>query len=490
MPRNNLHIAVIGVDAFDQALVDSGAPFVRVDWRPPASGDTGLVELLFRLETECLDDGGNSLIDLANREAFDRLRRCQPVVKRVLPAHRVIEGMTRNTILHAGPPVRWEDMCGPMRGAFVGAIRYEGLAGDDAAAEKLMASGGIVYGPNHHRRAVGPMTGMISYSMPVFVVENEAFGNRAFCTINEGVGKVMRFGANDAGVVKNLKWLETVLAPALDRALVELGGVNLKNIMAQSLAMGDEMHQRNVAASLNFYKAVAGEVHDAFAECAGGREAVEFLAGKNEQFFLNLAMAACKSIMDPLRDIPYSTVVTAMSRNGVEFGINVSDLGGEWFTAPCLKPQALYFPGFTAADANPDMGDSAIVECFGIGGFAMGSAPAVVRFVGGGSAADAFRYTKAMGDICVGPNPDMPMPNLDFAGAPAAIDIRRVVATGVLPVINTGVAHRLPGVGQVGAGIVTPPMDVMVQAFRAFAGKRLAKTPAAGVPARGKHEAG
>ncbi|MDR3211232.1 MAG: DUF1116 domain-containing protein [Planctomycetota bacterium] len=470
-----LKVAVIGVDVFDAALAENQTPYVRLDWKPPAGGDTGIVETLFRLATECLDASGESAIDRANQEGFERLRRAQPVVKRILPAHQVIAGMDRHTILHAGPPIAWEDMCGPMRGAFLGAIKYEGLAADDAGATALMEDGKITYGPNHHHGAVGPMTGMISYSMPVFVVENEAFGNQAFSTVNEGIGKVMRFGANDQGVIDNLKWIETVLAPALDQALVKCGGVNLKNIMAQSLAMGDEMHQRNVAASLNFYKALAGDFYDALGGGPAGRKATEFLAGKNEQFFLNLAMAACKASMDPLRDIPYSTILTAMSRNGVDFGINVSGLEGEWFTAPCLKPQALYFPGFSEEDANPDMGDSAIVECFGIGGFAMGSAPAVVRFVGAGGTADAYRFTESMREITFGLNPDLPIPGMNFTGIPSAIDLRRVVATGILPVINTGVAHRLPGVGQVGAGIVTPPMAIMHQALKSFAAKYLPK---------------
>ncbi len=475
MTQNRPNVVAIGVDVFDAAFADGGFPLSHLDWTPPAGGDTALVDLLFRLETECRDENGESLIDRANAEAFDRMRRCQPILRRVRPAHQVIKGMTKNTILHAGPPIAWEDMCGPMRGAYLGAIKYEGLARDDAEAERLMAAGKIEYGPNHHRGAVGPMTGMISYSMPVFVVENAAFGNLAFCTVNEGIGKVMRFGANDQSVIDNLKWIETVLAPAMDQALQRLGGVDLKVIMAKSLAMGDEMHQRNVAASLNFHKAIAGEFFAALSGNPDGQKAVEFIAGKNEQFFLNLAMAACKAIMDPVRDIPYSTVITAMSRNGVDFGINISDLGGAWFTAPCLNPQALYFPGYSEADANPDMGDSAIVECYGIGGCAMGAAPAVVRFVGGGGSADAVRYTESMREITCGPNPDMPIPAMDFTGIPSAIDIRRVVSSGILPVINTGVAHRLPGIGQVGAGIVTPPMDIMRQALRAFAAKHLPK---------------
>lgn len=465
MTQKDIRVAAIGVEAFDRAFDETGTPYIHLDWRPPASGNTDLVESLFRLETSCIDENGESLVEKANAEALNRMKAAQPVLKRVRPAHEVIPGMTKKSIYHAGPPIAWDKMCGPMRGAYIGALKYEGLASTDEEAEKLMASGEITYGPNHANGCVGPMTGMISYSMPLFEVENEAFGNKGYCTINEGIGKVMRFGANGPEVIERLRWMETVLAPALDKALVACGGVNLKNIIAQSLAMGDEMHQRNVAASLNLFKALSGDIINAVQGNPQASAIVEFLTKKNDQFFLNLAMAAGKAIMDPVRNIPYCTVVTAMSRNGVDFGINVSCLGDEWYTAPCLTPQALYFPGFSEEDANPDMGDSAIVECYGIGGFAMGSAPAVVRFVGAGGLADAVRYTETMGKITVGPNPDLSMPNLDFSGVPAGVDIRKVVDTGILPVINTGVAHRLPGVGQVGAGIVNPPMDIMVAAL-------------------------
>ncbi len=470
---DSLHIAALGVDAFDRAFEETSTPFIHLDWRPPAQGDTDLVDILFNIETKLVDEKGESLVQKANKEAYTRICKGQPVLKRLRPAHECIPGMTKKSIFHAGPPVRWEDMCGPMRGAYIGALKYEGLAATDEEAERLMASGEITYGPNHANRCVGPMTGMISYSMPLWEVVNETYGNTAYCTINEGIGKVMRFGANGPEVIERLKWLEKVFAPAMDKALVRMGGLNLKNIAAQSLAMGDEMHQRNVAASLNFYKAICADFAEVLKDDPNGPAIVEFLVKKNEQFFLNLAMAMGKALLDAARDIPYSTIITCMSRNGVDFGINVSGLGNEWFTAPCLKPKALYFPGFTEDEANPDMGDSAIVECYGIGGFAMGAAPAVVRFVGAGGLADALEYTRSMGRITYGPNPDLAMPNVDFAGVNTGIDIRKVVATGLLPVINTGVAHKLPGVGQVGAGIVTPPMDIMVQALKAFAKKYL-----------------
>ncbi|MFC0178944.1 DUF1116 domain-containing protein [Thorsellia kenyensis] len=463
----------LGVDSFLHAFEKNEIPHVNLDWKPPAQGDTELINILFRLATELVDEKGDSLIDKANNEAFDKMRAGQPVLKRIRYAHEVIPGMTKKSIYHAGPPIAWEEMCGPMQGAFIGALKYEGLAKTDDEAIKLMQSGEITYGPNHYNQCVGPMTGMISYSMPLFEVENETYGNKAYSTINEGIGKVMRFGANGTEVIERLHWLEKVLAPALDKALIASGGINLKNIMSQALTMGDEMHQRNVAASLLFYRQISGELTEATQGNEHAKDIVEFVAKKNEQFFLNLAMAATKAIADTVRDIPYCTVLTAMSRNGVNFGINVSSLGKEWFEAPCLKPNALYFPGYSEADANPDMGDSAIVECYGIGGMAMGAAPAVVRFVGAESVYEAFKYTESMREIATGLNNDLPIPTMDFAGVALGIDIRKVVATGLLPIINTGVAHKMAGVGQVGAGIVTPPMAIMVSALKAFAARYL-----------------
>ncbi|MFC0179229.1 DUF1116 domain-containing protein [Thorsellia kenyensis] len=463
----------LGVDSFLPAFVQNDIPHTHLDWKPPAQGNTELIDILFRLATELVDEKGDSLIDKANQTAFDKMRQGQPVLKRICFAHEIIPNMTKKTIFHAGPPIDWNDMCGPMQGAFIGALKYEGLASTDDEARALMQSGEITYGPNHYNQCVGPMTGMISYSMPLFEVENETFGNKAYCTINEGIGKVMRFGANGPDVIERLHWLEKVLAPALNKAIIEAGGVNLKNIMSQALTMGDEMHQRNVAASLLFYRQISGPLASVTQGNKDAQAIVEFVAKKNDQFFLNLAMAATKSIADTIRDIPYCTVVSAMSRNGVNFGINVSSLGYTWFEAPCLKPNALYFPGYSEEDANPDMGDSAIVECYGIGGMAMGAAPAVVRFVGAESVHEAFRYTERMREITVGMNNDLPIPTMDFAGVSLGIDIRKVVSTGILPVINTGVAHKEAGVGQVGAGIVTPPMDVMVEALKAFAAKVL-----------------
>ncbi len=406
-------------------------------------------------------------IDEANRSAMERLLGGEPVLVDVARASDVIPGLTEGALLHAGPPIAWDQMCGPMRAAVVGAVQYEEWAEDEGGAEALAARGEIRFQPSHDVGAVGPMTGITSASMPVFVVENRTFGNRAFCTINEGTGRVLRFGANDAQVIERLRWVRDTLAPALREAVDRAGGVPLGPLMSRALTMGDEMHQRNVGATSLFIRELAPSL--ARTASPGDQGSVlEFLAG-NDQFFLNLGMAAGKAIMDPVGDIPGSTVVWAMCRNGRDFGIRVGATCKRWFTAPALMPRGLYFPGFTQEDANPDLGDSAIMETVGLGGFAMAASPSVVGFVGAGTFQDAVNYTREMAEITLGRNTQFSLPTLDFQGTPTGIDVRRVVETGIAPVINTGIAHREPGVGQVGAGIVRAPMECFTQALEALA---------------------
>lgn len=407
-------------------------------------------------------------IDQANQEGLRRINDAEPFLVDIKYAKDVLPGMDKMTIGHAGPPIKWDDMCGPLKGAIIGAIRYEGLAETEEEAETLAISGKIKFVSNHSLGAVGPMTGMITYSMPLYEVKNETFGNYGYCTFNEGLGKVMRFGANDEEVIERLKWLEKKLAPALKKSLELSGPINLKVITAQALAMGDEMHQRNIAASSLFARVIMPYIVRVVEDKDDLERITKFITG-NDQFFLNLAMALGKATMDPVKNIKGSTLVTAMSRNGTNFGIKVSGLGETWLEAPVMMPKGLYFPGYSEEDANPDMGDSTIVETFGIGGFTMGAAPAVVRFVGAKSVQEAINYTTDMDEITVGNSPHYQMPGLDFMGAPTGIDIRKVVETGILPVINTGMAHKEPGIGQVGAGIVYAPMDCFTKALIAFA---------------------
>jgi hypothetical protein len=417
-------------------------------------------------------------IAAANAQALARLHAAQPQLVALRRRHEVWPQLDPYTLLHAGPPIAWERMCGPLRGAVVGALRFEGLARDEREAVALVESGRVRFAPNHDYATVGPMTGITSHSMPLFEVVDAVHGTRAYCTINEGLGKVLRFGANDDSVLARLRWLRDELAPVLAAGLAQGGPLDLRVLIAQALTMGDELHQRNVAATSLLARALLPRLLRTGLPAQRLAAAADFLTS-NDQFFLNLAMAAAKATLDAIRGIDGCSLVSAMCRNGTDFAIRVSGLGDQWFVAPANLPQGLYFPGFSAADANPDLGDSAIVECLGLGGFAMAASPAVVRFVGAGSAARGRGVTEEMAAITAGRSPHYLIPALDFAGVPTGIDIRKVVATGIEPLINTGIAHRAAGVGQVGAGIVRAPLACFTQALEAFAARYL---PRAGAP--------
>ncbi len=454
---SSMQVVNVGSDLFADALVAQGVPVTRVSWQPPAGDSDAALSVLF----------GDARVDQANQEAVQRLIATRPRLVDVRPASEVIAGMHKGLVLHAGPPITWERMSGPLRGAIIGALLYENLAPDLAAAEQLAASGEIAFAPCHHYNAVGPMAGVVSASMPVQVIEEPVYGHQTYSTLNEGLGKVLRFGANSREVIARLRWIEQVLGPALARALRARDGLELKPITAQALQMGDECHNRNKAATSLFIREIAPSLVETGNSSEEVASVLRFMHG-NDHFYVNLSMASCKAMTLAARDIPLSSVVTTMARNGTDFGIRVSGLGDRWYVAPAQPVKGLYFSGFTEADANPDIGDSAITETAGTGGFAMAAAPAIVQFIGG-TPADALRYTTEMYDITVAENSQYQLPPLGFRGAPLGIDIRQVVRQNLLPIINTGIAHRLPGVGQVGAGIVRPPMACFVAAVHDLA---------------------
>ena len=465
MLQNGVQALNIGLAGFAEPIAASGATVLNLDWRPPAQADAELGMLIARLEDDP-DDAIGATIAAANRTALDRLLGASPFLVDVQPAGTAIAGLTGRMLLHSGPPIGWDRMCGPMRGAVIGASLFEGWASTPEEAEALAGSGDVAFDACHHHGAVGPMAGVVSPSMPVVVVENTAAGNRSFATLNEGLGKVLRFGAYDDSVLERLRWFRDLFGPTLSRTLAATGPIDLKSITAQALQMGDEGHNRNVAATSLFVRGIAPTLVRTAGE-ADAAAALDFLRG-NDHFFLNLSMAACKASMDAAHGVHGSTVVTAMSRNGVDFGVRLSGTGDAWYTAPVGVPDGLYFPGYGPEDANPDLGDSAITETCGIGGFAMAAAPAIVRFVGG-TAADALNYTREMYRITLERNPAFALPPLGFAGSPTGIDARRVVESGVQPVINTGIAHKLPGVGQIGAGIARAPLSCFADALRGLA---------------------
>jgi hypothetical protein len=406
-------------------------------------------------------------IACANDEAVRRLDEAQPLLAGVGVARDLLPDVGERTILHAGPPIDWADMSGPLRGAVIGAAVYEGLASDREDAARRAAAGEFEFGPCHERGAVGPMAGVVSPSMPMCVIENATHGNRAFCTFNEGLGKVLRYGANDDEVLARLAWIRDVLARVFARALERLGEpIDLRAMTAQALQMGDEGHNRNRAGTSLLLRTLLPALIELDEPTADTAAVARFITG-NDHFFLNLTMPAAKAAADAAAGVERSSIVVAMARNGTEFGIRLSGTGDHWFTGPSGMIDGLYLPGFGPEDANPDIGDSTITETVGFGGFAMAAAPAIVRVVGGG-AEDALDATRAMYDICWSESSSYQIPALSFRGTPLGIDCREVVHTRMLPFVNTGIAHREPGVGQIGAGLVKPPMEAFVKAVRAL----------------------
>ncbi len=406
-------------------------------------------------------------IDNANAAAVKRMIEARPVLTGLGRALDLIPGMHEDLLLHAGPPIAWEQASGPLRGALIGALIFEGRAKDEEQATGLIASDEISLSPCHHHRAVGPMAGVISPSMTVYIVENTTHGNRAFSNLNEGYGKVLRYGAYSEEVQDRLRWMHEVMAPVLGAAIEASGGLDVRALLAEALHMGDEGHNRNKAGSIIFTKHLAPHVAEAAGEPAAAAAIIQAL-GDNALSVLNPVMAACKAMADAAHGVEGSTLVTTMARNGTEFGIRVSGLGERWFTAPCPQPVGLYFPGFSAEDGNPDIGDSTITETAGLGAFAMAAAPAIVTFVSG-TPQDALNATLEMYEITAAEHAGFTIPQLDFRGTPVGIDLRAVVETGITPRVNTGIAHKEAGVGQIGAGLVRPPLELFTEALIAFA---------------------
>jgi hypothetical protein len=462
MGKNNnifgkeLKVINLGLTSMAESLRQQDVDVIDLDWHPPVEGVPRLVTTPTGLN-----------IDQSNQEVVDCIQQGQPVLMGMGIARDTIPDMHDRLILHAGPPVEWERMCGPTRGAIMGALIYEGLAEDPIEAERIAASGEIEFSPCHHHHTVGPMAGIVSPSMPVFIVENKAYGNQAYCTQNEGLGKVLRYGAMGSEVYQRLRWMEAELYPALDRALSSLPeGIDLKSIIAQALHMGDEAHNRNRAGTSLFLRAIA----PALARTSSDKEilasVIEFI-DQNDHFFLNLSMPAGKATLEAAEGIHGSSIVTVMARNGTDFGIRLASMPERWFTAPAGEVDGLYFSSFTAADANLDIGDSTITETAGYGGFAMAAAPAITQFVGG-TPEMALQTTLEMYEITFGEHAAFTIPALNFRGTPLGIDVRRVMESGILPQINTGIAHKDPGVGMVGAGILRAPLSCFREAFGAL----------------------
>ena len=408
-------------------------------------------------------------IATANEKALAGMLLCQPVWVDVRSALDVLPGMTANTVLHAGPPIAFENMCGPQHRGVVDAVIYEGLGDTEAKARVLVENGEIHIAPCHDYGAVGGMAGITSASTPMAVVRDEASGKEGYSQLFQGPrGQLQNRDDYRKAAIEQWRWIETVLGPALQAAIRERGGLDIRNLTAKALQMGDECHNRNSAGSALVLLAMMPSLIRSCSETTVLKECIEYLTSA-DQFSLCISMAAAKVSADAAKGVPYSTIVTAMARNGVEFGIKVSGLDEQWFTGPANKVEGLYFSSeWSDLDSVLDLGDSAIMETVGLGGHVQAAAPALQQFVGG-SMARAVELTDEMRQITCGTIDAYRIPNLDFAAAPVGTDIRKVVQTGITPVIDTAIAHKKGGV--IGAGQTRAPIECFNEALLAYADK-------------------
>ncbi|MEO5696658.1 MAG: DUF1116 domain-containing protein [Burkholderiaceae bacterium] len=453
----------VGIEFFKDDIVKQGARAVQVDWRPPGGGNVEVIAALDRLASASVTER----IEAANQQAVERIINSRPMLVGFGRAIDVVPGMTRETILHAGPPITWQRMNGAMKGAVTGALVFEGLATDLSEAAQLAASGEIHFAPCHEFGCVGSMAGVTSASMTMHVVRNKIYGNVAYTNLSEQMAKILRMGANDASVIERLNWMRDVLGPILTAAMQTAGEIDLRLLLSQALHMGDECHNRNNACTALLIQALTPHILETDFPTAQKRQVFDFVAS-SDYFSGPTWMALCKCALDAAHGIPDSTIVTTMCRNGVEFGIRVSGLpGNTWFTGPAQPVIGPMFAGYKREDSGLDIGDSAITETYGLGGFAMAAAPAIVALVGG-TIDDAIAFSVNMAEITTAQNPNVTIPLLNFRGIASGIDVRKVVQTGILPVISTAIAHKDAGIGMIGAGITYPPAECFDKALLAL----------------------
>lgn len=457
-----LQVINVGIAMFSDDLKKQQVPVIHLNWTPPARGNIRLLSALDQLAEEPVAEK----IAAANQQALERIIQSRPVLVGYDQAINVVPGMTNKTILHAGPPVAWHNMCGAMQGAVTGALVFEGLATNLQQAAELAASGEITFSPCHEHNCVGSMAGVTSASMFMHVVENKTYGNRAYTNMSEQMAKILRMGANDQSVIDRLNWMRDVQGPILRDAMQLAGEIDLRLMLSQALHMGDECHNRNNAGTSLLIQALTPWIIQTDYSVQQKRELFDFVAS-SDYFSGPTWMVMCKAAMDAAHGIDHSTVVTTMARNGVEFGLRVSGLPGQWFTGPAQQVTGPMFAGYKAEDSGLDIGDSAITETYGIGGFAMACAPAIVPLVGG-TVEQAVNFSLQMREITLGENPNITIPLLSFSGVPCAIDISKVANTGILPIINTAIAHKNAGIGMIGAGIVHPPFICFEKALLAM----------------------
>jgi hypothetical protein len=439
----------IGLPLFADAVRDQGRPVQQLDWRIPAGGDAGVVAALERLYSSRSES-----IDRANAEVLRRLDQGVPMLIGVATAGDVMAGLADRTLLHCGPPITWDAVCDPLRRSMRAATVAEGWAADVAQADRLLRDGEVRLAPAIDHGAVVPMATAMGPSTPVFVVENRQGGTRAYAPFNQGPGETAWFGRETPAAIARLEFLRDVAGPMLREAVNAAGPIDLLALAAQGVQMGDDIHMRTQGTTSLLIRNLLP--HLAALPDAGRVELARFLSG-NHLFFLNLAMAAARSLTMAAEQVPGSSIVTTMCRNGTAFGIRLA--GNDTMFVADAPPvgAAMYYAGYDAESAAPDIGDSAVLELVGLGAAAAAGSPAVAGFLGG-RLSDAIEVTEDMALICAGSSSRFQLPTWDYRGTPLGVDARQVVELGITPKITTGILHADSGIGQIGAGVVTAPM--------------------------------
>ena len=452
-----VEVVNIGLDRFETAVRDQGAPAIGVDWRIPAGGDAQAAAALARLLGPASDR-----VDAANAEVVSRLDRGVPMLLGVETAGTAIGGFTDGMILHCGPSIEWADMCDPLRRSVRAAVVAEGWAPHRDAADRMVQAGEIQLEAANEHCAVVPMATAIGPTAPVYVVSVDAGGTTAYSSLNQGSGAVAWFGVDSDAAIERLGFLRDVLGPALAQALDRAGPIDVFSLAAQGIAMGDDVHMRVQATTNLLLRDLLPHLVRSGSTRIG--EVADFLS-TNHLMFLNIAMAGARALTEWAGQVPDSSIVTSMARNGTTYGVRLPGRPERWFVAPSPRVQdALYHPGQGPDTSAPDIGDSAVLELVGLGGAAAANSPAVAGFLGG-RMADAMAVTANMGRICAGTSTRLRLPILDNAGTPLGIDVRRVVETTITPAVNTGIVHVSDGSGQVGAGVAHAPLECFVQAL-------------------------
>ena len=458
--KGKLKVINVGVKHFGDSLKAQGAAVTQVTWRPPADKKlSGLLRRVAGME----DIRGR--IEAANDKVLQSLLASEPYWVGMKPAEETIPGMKDHYILHSGPPIEWDRMCDTQKNGILGGVLHEKLAKTKDDALALVQKGEIEFHSANDFGAIGPGVGIVTPSMPVNICRDLKTGEEGYCIPFEGRDGLGAWGVYNEGVEENLQIIEKVFAPAVDGVLAKSGGINIKSIIARGLQMNDETHSRQTAQGLMLISEIVPLIIKSDLDRETMIQCVDMLVN-TERWFHPLGMSSALSILKSVKNIEYSTIVTTMVANGVNTGIKISALGDQWFVAPAPALTGKYFSAkWGPEDALPYLGDSSVTEVVGLGGFAAAAAPSVLR-LRGGSVRDAIRQSEEMKEICVGINHNYPIPLLEFTGPPIGIDIRKVVETGITPIIHGGIISKKGG--QLGAGMARVPMEVFIAALYAY----------------------